>query len=130
MEILAGKRYIFVNTNNATYTGDVVESTATIIKINHKFNGVYQQEGNHHIPRHFIKSAVLIDDLIVGQRYHFVTSNKTFEGDFVSSITGKYESIQLNQCDQQYPTAVVSFPVYWIKDIRIVEYNRIVEESY
>jgi hypothetical protein len=122
MELLAGKRYIFVNTNNSTYTGDVVEVTAIYIKINHKFNGVYQHEGNHHVSRHFIKKAFLIDDLIVGQRYNFVTSNKTFEGDFVSSIAGKYESIQLNQCDQQYPTAVVSFPVYWIKDIRIV-YN-------
>ena len=127
MEVLAGKRYIFVNTNNSTYTGDVVEVTAIDIKIIHKFNGVYQQEGNHHVPRHFIKNAFLIDDLIVGQRYNFVTSNKTFEGDFVSSITEKYESIQLNHCDQQYPTAVVSFPVYWIKDIRIVEDIQITE---
>ena len=127
MELLAGKRYIFVNTNNSTYTGDVVEVTAIDIKINRKFNGVYQQEGNHHVPRHFIKKAFLIDDLIVGQRYNFVTSNKTLEGDFVSSITEKYESIQLNHCDQQYPTAVVSFPVYWIKDIRIVEDIQITE---
>ncbi len=125
-QLTVGKRYIFINTNNATYTGDVVEITTNAIKINHKSTAFKQNEGMHHIPRHFITKTFCIDDLMLGERYNFTTSNKTFEGDFIS-VTGKYESIQLNHFDQQYPTAVVSFPVYWIKDIQNVYNNQIVE---
>ena len=119
-QLTIGKRYIFVNTFDATYTGDVVEITTTAVKINHKSTAFQQKEGMHHIPQHFISKTFCIDDLIVGKPYRFTTTNKTFEGIFMS-VTGTYESIQLIHCDIEYPRAVVSFPIYWIKDIRIVE---------
>ena len=120
MKFVIGKRYIFVTANDTTYSGNVLEVNNAHITTNQCSDEDHQEEGAHDTPRHLIRKAFRIDDFIVGNRYTFVTSNKLFNGNFIS-VTGSYERIHLDHFDIQYPKSIVSFPIYWIKDIQIME---------
>ena len=116
-----GKRYIFVGVNGETFTGVVVSLTDKTITYKHKSDENYQNttgkygEGTYHIPRELIVKSFSIDELAPGQRYIFKFTDKEFQHVFVS-ISGNYESVHCYETGQGRTV----FPLYWIKDIKIV----------
>jgi hypothetical protein len=116
-----GKRYIFVGANGDTFTGSIVRITDKSITFKHKSDKNYQNslgqygEGTYHIPHDLIVKTFPIDELIPGKRYIFKFTDKEFQHVFVS-ISGNYESVHCYEISQGRTV----FPLYWIKDIQIV----------
>jgi hypothetical protein len=116
MEI--GKRYIIVSDDdNKTFAGDVVSITdQTLVLRNHSDRTYQNGQGVHTMPLTTIISIFSVDNLIVGQPYIFtILSGEERYGEYVS-ISWKYGIVKIKR-----NTETVSFPFYWINDIRSSE---------
>ena len=92
MEI--GRRYIYVDTDNETYTGDVVSITDNMVTIQNRSCESYKNSLDlFQIELNLIKWIFLLDNLIEGHQYFFTLNkdNKIIEGTFIN-ISG-------NSCD-------------------------------
>jgi len=110
-----GKRYIFVGTDNKTYTGDVVYVTDTVVIIENRSCESYKHSGGlFSTERSLIKWVFPIDDLIEGQRYIFTihTDNNTLDGTFIN-ISGRNDTVHLKTSD----AGINSFTLYCVKNI-------------
>lgn len=121
-----GKRYIFVGTDDKTFTGDIVSLTDNTLTIKNRSTHDYQNgQGQFVMPANYIQWSLAFDELVVGQRYSFTRAifgqqeeTETTEANFIS-ISGKYETVSVNNYNNDlYPNSRVSFPIYWIKHIR------------
>ena len=121
--IVADKRYLFVTTDDRTFTGLVVNVNETSVSYKHKADDTYQNvaglygDGVYHMPCGFVKRAFALDELVAGERYKFsYLSRDSLIQEFYctfKSISGKCETV--NCIDDNNNR--LSFPLYWIKDI-------------
>ncbi len=109
-----GKRYIFVRDDNKTFAGDVVSITDKTLTLRNHSDETYQNgQGVYIIPLTTIKTILSVDDLIVGQPYIFtLLGGEERYGEYVS-ISWKSGTVLIKR-----NTETVSFPFYWINDIR------------
>lgn len=110
-----GKRYIFVGTDNKTYTGDLVSVSETMVTIENRSCESYKNSGGlFSSERRLIKWTFPLDDLIEGQRYIFTlhTDNNTSEGTFMN-ISGRHDTVHLKTQDN----GINSFSIYCVKYI-------------
>jgi hypothetical protein len=121
--IVANKRYLFVTTDDRTFTGLVVNVNDAIVTYKHKADDTFQNvsgqhgEGVYHMPRGFIQRAFAFDELVAGERYKFSYLSRdnlvnVFDCTF-KSISGKCETVNCIDDNNNRLT----FPLYWIKDI-------------
>jgi hypothetical protein len=110
-----GKRYLFVGTDNKTYTGDVIRVTETMVIIENRSCEFYKNSGGlFSTARSLIKWTFPLDDLIEGQRYKFTihTDDNTSEGTFMN-ISGRHDTVHLKIEDG----GINSFTLYCVKNI-------------
>lgn len=113
MEI--GKRYLYVDTDNKTYSGDVVSINGKMVTIQNRSCESYRNSwGLFHIERILITWTFPMDDLIEGNRYVFMLhiDNKTIEGTF-TGISGRRDTVHLKNTD----IGATSFSLYCVKHI-------------
>ena len=111
-----GRRYIYVETNNKTYTGDVVNITDKMVTIQNRSCESYKNSlGLFNTERNLIKWIFPLDNLIKGQQYIFTVNNKTFEGTFIH-ISGAHDTVHLKTSD----TCITSFTLYIVTNIKLV----------
>ena len=113
MEI--GRRYIYVGTDNKTYTGDVISITDKMVTIQNRSCEFYKKSWGLFIYElNLIKWVFPLADLIEGQQYVFTfnNDNKTIEGTFIN-ISGRHDTVHLQTTNH----GIVSFSLYSVKDI-------------
>ena len=113
MEI--GRRYIYVDTDNKTYTGDVVSISDKMVTIQNRSCESYKNSwGLFHTERNLIKWTFPLADLIEGNQYVFTfnNDNKTVEGTFIN-ISGRHDTVRLKTSD----AGIYSFPLYRVNNI-------------
>ena len=113
MEI--GRRYIYVDTDNETYAGDVVSITDNMVTIQNRSCESYKNSSDlFHIELNLIKWIFLLDNLIEGHQYCFTLNkdNKMIEGTFIN-ISGINDTVYL----QTTNSGVLLFSIYEVNDI-------------
>jgi hypothetical protein len=113
-----GKRYIYVETDNKTYTGDVLSTSEKMVTIQNRSCDSYKNSwGLFNIERTLIKWSFPLDDLIEGQRYKFTihTDNNTSEGTFMN-MSGRNDTVYLKTVNN----GIHTFSIYCVKLINRV----------
>ena len=110
-----GRRYIYVDTDNETYAGDVVSITDNMVTIQNRSCESYKNSLDlFHTELNLIKCIFPLDNLIEGHLYVFTLNkdNKTIEGTFIN-ISGIQDTVYL----QTTNNGVLSFSIYDVNDI-------------
>ena len=116
MEI--GRRYIYLDTDNKTYTGDVVSISDKMVTIqNMSCESCKNSWGLFHTERNLIKWTFPLADLIEGNQYVFTfnMNDKTIEGTFIN-ILGRHDTVRLKTSD----AGIYSFSLYSVTSINLV----------
>jgi len=111
-----GKRYLYVDSDNKTYSGDVVSINDKMVTIqNRSCESYINSWGLFHIERSLITWTFPLDHLIEGHQYIFTLhthDDKSCEGTFIG-ISGRRDSVRLKTTD----IGVTSFSLYCVKHI-------------
>jgi hypothetical protein len=112
MEI--GRRYMYVETDNKTYTGDVVSITGKMLTIQNRSCEFYKKScGIFSYELNLIKWTFPLADLIEGQQYSLTTENdKKHNGIFIN-ISGIHDTVHLQTTNH----GIVSLSLYSVKYI-------------
>ena len=116
MEI--GRRYIYLDTDNKTYTGDVVSISDKMVTIqNMSCESCKNSWGLFHTERNLIKWTFPLDNLIEGHQYVFTfnVDGKPIEGTFIN-ISGRHDTVHLKTSDP----GIHSFSLYCVTSINLV----------
>jgi|LauGreDrversion4_2_1035121.scaffolds.fasta_scaffold03203_2 hypothetical protein len=110
-----GKRYLYVNNENTTFTGDVVNVTDIAVTIrNRSCESHKNSSGAFHMPHDHIRWTFPLENLIKGQRYIFTINDDshTCEGVLVD-IIGRHDTVRLKTDNG----SITAFSIYCVKKI-------------
>lgn len=109
-----GRRYIYVETDNRTYTGDVVSITDKMITIQNISCESYKNCGGlFHYEINLIKWTFPLADLIEGQQYSFTMEDDNKHNGIFINISGIHDTVHLQTTNH----GIVSLSLYSVKDI-------------
>lgn len=110
-----GKRYLYVDNENTTFTGDVVNVTDIAVTIRNRSCESHKNSGGKfHMSRDHIRWTFPLENLIKGQRYIFTINDESHlsEGVLVD-IIGRHETVRLKTDNG----SITAFSIYCVKKI-------------